>query len=204
MTVNGKLGIGVTNPEFSLEVKGGVKFKNGNTDLLIYRDSDIGDWSLLRTNTGNGIGLIGQADFVALSISRTSSNVGIGTTDTKGFRLGVKGKIAAEEVKVAVYSNWPDYVFETDYSLPTLQEVEAHIKTSGHLKDIPSAKEVADNGIFLGDMNAKLLQKIEELTLYTIQQQKELETQQEKLEVQQENNKTLEARMTALESHLKN
>ncbi len=197
LTVNGKLGIGVADPGYPLEVNGAVKLKNGNTDLLIYRDSDVGDWSLLRTNTGNGIGLIGQPDFVALSVSRTTSNVGIGTRDTKGFRLGVKGKIAAEEVKVAIYNNWSDFVFENEYNLPSLKEVEKHINEKGHLKDIPSASEVAKNGIFLGDMNAKLLQKIEELTLYTIQQQKELEAQHQK-------NKSLEARLEALEVHLKN
>jgi hypothetical protein len=63
--------------------------------------------------------------------------------------------------------------------LPTLNEVENHIKEKGHLKDIPSAKEVAENGIYLGEMDSKLLQKIEELTLYTIAQEKkikELET----------------------------
>ena len=124
LTVNGKLGIGVADPGYPLEVNGAVKLKNGNTDLLIYRDSDVGDWSLLRTNTGNGIGLIGQPDFVALSVSRTTSNVGIGTRDTKGFRLGVKGKIAAEEVKVAIYNNWSDFVFENEYNLPSLKEVE--------------------------------------------------------------------------------
>ena len=69
---------------------------------------------------------------------------------------------------------WSDFVFFKDYKLPTLKEVENHIKEKGHLKDIPSAKEVEKNGFFLGEMDAKLLQKIEELTLYTIQQQKEI------------------------------
>ncbi|WP_299158423.1 hypothetical protein [uncultured Tenacibaculum sp.] len=104
-----------------------------------------------------------------------NGDVGIGTTDTQGFKLGVNGKIAATEVKVAAYSNWPDFVFNKDYQLPTLKEVEKHIKEKGHLKNIPSAKEVKENdGFELGEMNRKLLQKIEELTLYTIQQQNEL------------------------------
>ncbi len=115
-------------------------------------------------------------------------NVGIGTTDTKGFKLGVKGKIAAEEVKVATHSNWADFVFYENYKLPTLEEVENHIKEKGHLKDIPSAKEVEKNGIFLGEMDSKLLQKIEELTLYTIHQEKEikaLKKQNTKIEKQE-------------------
>ena len=101
--------------------------------------------------------------------------VGIGTTDTKGFELGVNGKIAATEVKVATYSDWADFVFEEEYNLPTLKEVENHIKEKGHLKDIPSAEEVETEGFYLGEMDAKLLRKIEELTLYTIDQQKEIE-----------------------------
>lgn len=110
-------------------------------------------------------------------IVQANGNVGIGTTDTKGFELGVKGKIAAQEVKVALYGSagWSDFVFEDNYDLPTLTEVETHISEKGHLKDIPSAKEVEKDGFFLGQMDAKLLQKIEELTLYTIQQQKEIE-----------------------------
>jgi len=108
-----------------------------------------------------------------------NGNVAIGTTDTKGFKLGVLGKIAEEEVKVAIYNNWADFVFAKDYHLPSLIEVEKHIKENGHLQNIPSAKEVVKNGIFLGEMNAKLLQKIEELTLYTINQEKRINTLEE-------------------------
>lgn len=101
-------------------------------------------------------------------------NIGIGTSNTQGFLLGVNGKIATEEVKVATYGNWPDYVFKKDYDLPTLEEVEHHIQDKGHLKNIPSAAIIEKDGFFLGEMNAKLLQKIEELTLYTIKQEKKI------------------------------
>src|SRR5690606_10241964 len=74
---------------------------------------------------------------------------------------------------------WSDFVFEDTYTLPTLEEVEQHIIEKGHLKDIPSAKDVDENGIYLGDMNARLLQKIEELTLYAIEQEKKLEKVEE-------------------------
>ncbi|SED22241.1 hypothetical protein SAMN04489761_4676 [Tenacibaculum sp. MAR_2009_124] len=162
-----------------------IKINDGNTDLMLYRDGDVGDWSLLRTNKGNGIGLIGKPDQVALSVSRLTGNVGIRTNDTKGFELGVNGKIAANEVKVAIYPNWPDFVFENDYNLPTLIEVENHIKEKGHLKDIPSAEEVEKYGFYLGKMDAKLLQKIEELTLYTIEQEKKMKSQKKKFDKQQ-------------------
>lgn len=103
-----------------------------------------------------------------------SGNIGIGTIDPKEYRLAVNGKIRAQEIKVEA-SPWPDYVFAKDYTLPTLQETEKHIKEKGHLAGIPSAAEVKANGIDLGEMNAKLLQKIEELTLHLIEMKKEIE-----------------------------
>ena len=101
-----------------------------------------------------------------------NGNVGIGTTSPDS-ELAVNGKIHTKEVKVDLIG-WSDFVFDKAYDLPTLREVESHIKEKGHLKDIPSAKEVAENGIFLGEMDSKLLQKIEELTLYTIEQEKKI------------------------------
>ncbi|WP_420553649.1 hypothetical protein [Tenacibaculum aiptasiae] len=112
--------------------------------------------------------------------------VGIGTLTTGPHKLAVEGSIGAREIKVLAAPNWADFVFENNYNLPTLFEVENHIKEKGHLKDIPSAKDVKNNGFFLAEMDAKLLQKIEELTLYTIAQEKQLKIQREKI-------KTLEA-----------
>ncbi len=106
--------------------------------------------------------------------------VGIGTLDPKE-RLSVNGKIRSQEVKVEV-ANWPDDVFAKGYELPSLQETEKQIKDLGHLPGIPSASEVKANGIDLGDMNARLLKKIEELTLYMIEMKKENEKQ--KLSIQ--------------------
>ena len=106
-------------------------------------------------------------------------NVGIGTT-TPDEKLAVNGNIHTKEVRVDLIG-WPDFVFNKNYNLPTLKEVEQHIKEKGHLKDIPSVEEVSKNGIFLGDMNAKLLQKIEELTLYTINQEKILGSQEKEI-----------------------
>lgn len=103
-------------------------------------------------------------------------NVGIGTSSFMDglttYKLSVDGKIRAEGVKV--YTDWADFVFEHDYNLPTLEEVEEYITENGHLKDIPSAEEVEKNGIELGEMNKLLLQKVEELTLYVIDLKKEI------------------------------
>lgn len=106
----------------------------------------------------------------------TDSNIGVGThtfSDSTGdYRVSVNGAIRA--LRVRVYTTWADYVFNKDYDLPTLEEVEQQIKDNGHLKDIPSAKEVEDKGIELGEMNKLLLQKVEELTLYMIEMNKEI------------------------------
>ncbi len=116
-------------------------------------------------------------DIVKLTLPKTNSYIGIGTTSftdgTDVFKLSVAGNIRANRVKV--YTTWADFVFEKNYKLPTLEEVEKHIKTQGHLKDIPSAKEVEEKGIELGEMNKLLLQKVEELTLYMIEMNKEMQ-----------------------------
>jgi len=113
-----------------------------------------------------------------------SGKVGIGTADFSGdHKLRVEGSIGAREIKVEA-SGWSDFVFEKDYKLRTLEEVEKHIVEKGHLPEIPNETEVTKNGINLGEMNAKLLQKIEELTLYMIDinnQVKELKSENKEL-----------------------
>ncbi|MDP5202026.1 hypothetical protein [Flavobacterium sp. DG2-3] len=100
-------------------------------------------------------------------------NVGIGITKPTN-KLDVNGTIHSKEVKVDM-TGWSDFVFKKDYNLPTLQEVEKHIAEKGHLQNIPSEEEVLKNGINLGEMDSKLLRKIEELTLYIIEQNKSIE-----------------------------
>lgn len=102
-----------------------------------------------------------------------SGSVGIKTPNPGVYDLAVKGKIRAQEIKVEM-ANWPDYVFAKDYQLPSLTETEKYIKEKGHLPNIPTANEVEANGVELGEMNRKLLQKIEELTLYIINQEKRI------------------------------
>lgn len=94
-----------------------------------------------------------------------------------GYLLFVQQGILAEKVKVAVCTtaNWADYVFDKNYKLRDLKELEAYIQTNKHLPNIPSAEEVVKNGIDLAEMNAKLLEKVEELSLYIIKQNKEIE-----------------------------
>ncbi len=107
-------------------------------------------------------------------------NVGIGTDNPQKL-LDVKGTIHAQNIEVDL-NGWSDFVFDKDYKLPTLLEVEAHINEHNRLPDIPSEKQVKEEGINIGEMQAKLLQKIEELTLYVIDQNKKIEEQHQQIE----------------------
>jgi hypothetical protein len=107
-------------------------------------------------------------------------NVGIGTTSTGVHKLAVEGSIGARKVRVTA-TDWADYVFEDNYALPSLQELERYVKEHKHLPEIPTAVEVEREGIDLGEMNKKLLQKVEELTLYLIEERKVNEAQEERI-----------------------
>lgn len=103
-----------------------------------------------------------------------NDNVIIGTTTVPtGYKLAVNGSVIATAVTVKLNAAWPDYVFNKDYKLPTLAEVKDYIGKNHHLPEMPSEKEVAANGLNLGEMNKLLTKKVEELTLHLIEQQEE-------------------------------
>lgn len=128
-----------------------------------------------------------QSDLTEKMRIRHNGNVGIGT-DNPDAKLAVKGVIKATKLKVT-QTDWADFVFEQSYELPSLQRVEDFIKQHKHLPDIPSAREVKESGLDLGEMDSKLLRKIEELTLYIIQQDKEMWEMKERLKLLE--NKTI-------------
>jgi len=104
-----------------------------------------------------------------------SGNVGIGTTDNanwnlagSSYKLAVGGSMIATAVTVKLAANWPDYVFKKDHTLPSLTDVKTYIDQNQHLPEVPSAEEIAKNGLNLGEMNKLLMKKVEELTLYII------------------------------------
>ena len=112
--------------------------------------------------------------------------LGIGTTNTFSYSLAVNGSAIFTQAVVKLYANWPDYVFKKGYVPPSLSSLSRYIKANNRLPGLPSADSVAKNGLDLGDNQARLLQKIEELTLYIIEQDK-------KIEALQKTNKRLDA-----------
>ncbi|KDN54715.1 hypothetical protein [Flavobacterium seoulense] len=126
-----------------------------------------------------------------------NGNVGIGTTNPTSL-LTVAGNINSREVKVTVDAG-ADFVFENSYNLPPIESVNQFVKENKHLPEIASAQEMKTDGINLGEMNIKLLQKIEELTLYLIQQNKEIET----LKKENESFHNLSNRLSVLEEEFK-
>ena len=134
---------------------------------------------------------------------KTNGNIGIGTT-SPDEKLTVNGKIHATEIKVDLNVPAPDYVFEDDYQLPKLRDIQNYIAKNKHLPEVPSAKEMEKNGINLSDMNMLLLKKVEELTLHLIEkdvQIKYLLKRDQKLEFLNEKLKQLEDKIKKNEAH---
>ena len=103
-----------------------------------------------------------------LNIKRAGGEVAIGNDFATGYRLSVDGKVACEEVRVELSGAWPDYVFSNDYQLSSLEEWEQYIQMHRHLPGIPSAKEIESEGLELGEIQRKMMEKIEELSLHLI------------------------------------
>ncbi|MGN7787314.1 hypothetical protein ACTJIJ_22460 [Niabella sp. 22666] len=194
ITGNGNLGVGTTTPNEKLDIDGNVKLNGminwgwtGRSIKVVSPDGGVSQL-LQFTNSmsedhGNPQGGFDFAWHTGASVMRIiDGKVGIGTT-TPGEKLAVNGRILAKEIKVisGATTSWPDYVFNSNYKLTPLPELESFIKTHQHLPEIPSAREVAANGIEVGANQALLLKKIEELTLYIIEQNKQLRQYQEKL-----------------------
>jgi hypothetical protein len=137
---------------------------------------------------------------------RNDGNIGIGTSlqyNPNNYKLAVNGIIGAKAVKVEVTSTaWADYVFAKDYKLRSLSEVESYIKANRHLPEVPSAQQVENEGLNLGEMDIILLKKIEELTLYMIELTKENQRLQEQNLKTQKDNQALSKDMKALKDKI--
>ena len=146
---------------------------------------------LQNTNEGNlAVGvfsIIPNAKFSVNGNTFLGGTLGVGTTYIPtGFKVAVDGKIIATEVHVKLRVKWPDYVFSPTYKLMSLDQVGTYIKENKHLPNVPSAQEVGEQGVNLGNMNAVLLEKIEELTLYLLDQNETIQNQQKQIEILQQ------------------
>ncbi|SNY99687.1 hypothetical protein [Flagellimonas pacifica] len=176
----GSVGIGTTAPSSKLHIKN----PNGGAALAVERGGK--SWNFSIQHTGNNLFINNSSNPSTFFTYTNTGRFGIGTTSPDS-ELAVNGNIHAKEVKVDLIG-WPDYVFKEEYDVPTLEEVEKYIHENGHLINIPSAEEVEENGIQLGEMNRLLLEKIEELTLYVLELKKENEIQQQEIENLKNNN----------------
>lgn len=209
MTINsnGNVGIGTQTPSAKLETY------NATAGVTSFKAYGVNGY-LLIDNVGSGESYYNANKFHEFQIGGNAimrvinnGNVGIGTT-VPDQKLAVNGTIHSKEIIVDT-NIAPDYVFQkyytgvselkSDYTFPTLTEIENFTKKNNHLPGVPSAKEAQEKGISLGEMSNILLQKIEELTLYTIEQQKELE----RLKAENANYKSFAERLSAIEKELK-
>ena len=200
---NGNVGIGMTNPSYSLNVNSSnfviSKFSRtggGGAAMEIENAAGTGTWRVgVGTNNHFGIYKSNEASFGKQLIIHNNGNIGVGTINPD-MKLTVKGNIHAEEVKIDLNVPAPDYVFKEGYILRSIKDVERFIKENNHLPEMPSAKEFEQNGVMQAEMDMNLLKKIEELTLYTIQQQKEIE----ELKIQNKKLLELQSKLEKLES----
>ncbi len=186
LSINHKLGLGTDDPSGKMHIKynsgtgnphlmleesssadgGRITFKNAGTtkfwDLWGYPDATNANanFNIYYSGLGNILSILGNG------------NVGIGTVSPNN-KLDVLGVIRANEV--IVETGWADYVFEENYKLEELEKVENFIRENKHLPNVPSAKEVLEKGAHVAELMTKMMAKIEELTLYTIKQQKEID-----------------------------
>lgn len=203
--MGGNVGIGTTLPGGLLDIASGatsyIKITNSAGGRITFNGSvndyvnaglfhSSGDVTLGSGGNSNIIFTDGATERMRIG---TTGNIGIGTI-SPSEKLCVNGNIRSKKL-IVTQTGWSDYVFNKNYKLSPLSEIEQYIKTNKHLPDIPSAKEAEKDGIDVGDTQALLLKKIEELTLYVIAMEKQNTKQQRQINEQQKEIKQLKKRI---------
>lgn len=193
---NGNVGINNPTPNYLLDINAtttlqGIQLSQSGGRWVRFFSSSLTGGAYNNITNGNDAGIVfgntagintvdqgfvivpHRGDFSGLRVT-SAGNVAIGLSDTHGYKLAVAGNIITEEINVQLKGAWPDYVFESNYKLPSIDELNTYIKVNKHLPEVPSACAIEENGANLGEMNRLLLKKVEELTLYMIDQQKQI------------------------------
>jgi hypothetical protein len=196
-------GISTPRPGYGYGVYGAGGYRGiyGFGDGDTYTGMVIGVLGTASATAGGGtrVGVYGSAyggtanwGSYFLGSNYMSGDLRIGTTTAAtGYALSVNGKVACEEVLVQDIAAWPDYVFKSDYNLMSLENLEQSIKENGHLPGLPSAQEIETNGLNLGSMQKQVVEKVEELTLYTIEQGKMLQELKKEIDALKAENASL-------------
>jgi hypothetical protein len=181
----GGKGINISPAPNSLEgisiYKSRIKFKGNLTNgyqqgITFTNSTGTVDRGFIGQYNDDNIGLFGNGGAswgFLFNVNTGQVNIGA-TRNATNYKLNVGGRIIAEELRILLQANWPDYVFDEDYELPELSTLEQSIKEKHHLPGVPDAAEIAKDGVEVGNMQAILLKKIEELTLYIIEQEKRI------------------------------
>lgn len=217
---NGNIGVGTVNPDTKLHVaQDNINNQNlvlgkftsfgptgGSAIVSLAYNSTTANLEVNSTYSGNGFRYGTYGDFNIENEITTPDFGAINFITNKKVQLAIKpngnaflkGKFEAKEVKVTLTPT-ADFVFDETYDLPKLEEVEKHIKEKKHLPEIASAKVMEKEGVNVGEFQIKLLQKIEELTLYSIDQNKQIKHQAAQLKQLQDENKTLKVQSAKIE-----
>ena len=185
ITYDGNVGIGIVYPLHKLQVDGNISISGANSTLIFGQSyptpsATWGQWAIEYNTIAGGLnfwkpfGSNNSGNYFLFL--KDNGNIGIGTDITNiqdDYKLFVNGKILCERVRVINDVPGADYVFDNNYNLKSLKDIEDFIAKNKHLPEIPSADEMKKDGIDLTDMNILLLKKVEELTLYIIDLKKE-------------------------------
>ncbi len=176
----------------------GVTYQNSET--ILANNGKVNGIYVKPIKAQQGASAIALNWYYGIRFYTTGGQVTVNDTINKPawekFRISPNNGVFAEEVTVKLQKFWPDYVFSSQYKLPKLAEIETYIRKNNHLPEMPSACEVEQDGIKLGEMNTLLVKKTEELTLYLIEQNKLIE------QILKEN-ASLKTRLESIEARVK-